>query len=116
MDWVRNKMPEDVPISNFTTDWNDGRAIGALVDSCAPGLYPDYSEPRAGMAKDAMDLAEQWLGVPQLIQPEEMTNPNVDELSMMTYLSQVCNFDEHIEILHNTTIKIETVKSVHTLL
>ena len=22
-----------VPINNFTTDWNDGRAIGALVDS-----------------------------------------------------------------------------------
>lgn len=88
MDWVRNKMPEDVPISNFTTDWNDGRAIGALVDSCAPGLYPDYNNPHATMARDAMNLAEQWLGVPQLIQPEEMTNPNVDELSMMTYLSQ----------------------------
>ncbi len=88
MDWIQQKMPSDVPISNFTTDWNDGRAIGALVDSCAPGLYPGYNEPNVGMAKEAMDLAETWLGIPQLIQPEEMTNPNVDELSMMTYLSQ----------------------------
>ena len=34
--WVQNKVP-DQPIKNFTTDWNDGRAIGALVDSIAPG-------------------------------------------------------------------------------
>ena len=29
---------------------------------------------------------------------------------------KVCNFDEHAKILHNTTIKIETVKSMRTLL
>ena len=34
--WIRNKVP-DRPISNFTTDWNDGTAIGALVDAIAPG-------------------------------------------------------------------------------
>ena len=34
--WVQNKIP-NVPIRNFTTDWNDGRAIGALVDGVAPG-------------------------------------------------------------------------------
>lgn len=38
LDWINSRMPPDLPISNFTTDWNDGRAIGALVDSCAPGL------------------------------------------------------------------------------
>ncbi|CAF4964837.1 unnamed protein product, partial [Rotaria magnacalcarata] len=39
----------------------------------------------------AMDLAERWLGIPQLIQPHEMINPRVDEQSMMTYLSQYPN-------------------------
>ncbi len=34
--WINNKIP-DKPINNFTTDWNDGTAIGALVDSIAPG-------------------------------------------------------------------------------
>ena len=38
-----------------------------------------------------MTLADDWLGVPQLITPEEMINPNCDELSMMTYLSQFPN-------------------------
>ncbi|CAF4799693.1 unnamed protein product, partial [Rotaria sp. Silwood1] len=68
---------------NFTSDWNDGRAIGALVDACAPGLYPDWNDrdPKNALenAQEAMDLAEHWLGVPQLIQPHEMINPKVDE-------------------------------------
>ena len=34
--WVQNKLP-DVPCKNFTTDWNDGKAIGALVDAVGPG-------------------------------------------------------------------------------
>ena len=29
---------------------------------------------------------------------------------------KVCNFDIHIKILHNPTIKIETIKNMHTLL
>ncbi|KAI3382075.1 hypothetical protein SNEBB_000636, partial [Seison nebaliae] len=92
LQWVQGKLPPDLPIRNFTTDWNDGQAIGALVDSCAPGLYPDWrlnkkTEP-LNNARDAMDLAEQWLGVPQLIRPEEMVDPKVDQESMMTYLSQ----------------------------
>jgi hypothetical protein len=34
--WVQSKIP-DLPINNFTSDWNDGRAVGALVDAVAPG-------------------------------------------------------------------------------
>ena len=33
-------------------------------------------------------MADNWLGVPKLLTPEEIVNPNVDELSMMTYLAQ----------------------------
>ncbi|KAH1187901.1 hypothetical protein KIL84_017888, partial [Mauremys mutica] len=34
--WIQNKLPE-LPITNFSKDWQSGRALGALVDSCAPG-------------------------------------------------------------------------------
>lgn len=36
--WIQNKLPKH-NITNFTTDWNDGRKIGALVDSVAPGKF-----------------------------------------------------------------------------
>ena len=38
LNWIQYKVP-DLPIKNFTTDWNDGRAIGALVDSIGPGDF-----------------------------------------------------------------------------
>jgi filamin len=41
MNWVQEKLPPELPITNFTSDWNDGRAIGALVDACAPGMDID---------------------------------------------------------------------------
>ena len=123
MSWINEKLPPELPITNFISDWNDGRAIGALVDACAPGmntvilesscmiyfihvghlenvlsffffvigLYPDWKDRDTKYAfenaKEAMDLAEEWLGIPQLIRPNEMVNPKVDEQSMMTYLS-----------------------------
>lgn len=36
LNWIQGKVP-DIPVKNFTTDWNDGKAIGALVDAVAPG-------------------------------------------------------------------------------
>lgn len=94
MGWVKDKLP-DVPVNNFTKDWQDGKAIGALVDSVAPGLCPDWEDwdPNRPVenATEAMDLADKWLNVPKLLKPEEMVDPNVDEQSMMTYLSQFPN-------------------------
>ncbi|TRY85907.1 hypothetical protein DNTS_011928 [Danionella cerebrum] len=89
--WIQNKVPE-LPINNFNKDWRDGKALGALVDNCAPGLCPDWhawdpNQPVAN-AREAMQQADDWLGVPQVIAPEEIVDPDVDEHSVMTYLSQ----------------------------
>ncbi|XP_074525668.1 filamin B a [Halichoeres trimaculatus] len=89
--WIQNKVP-DLPITNFNQDWRNGRALGALVDSCAPGLCPDWEtwDPVKPVenATEAMQLADDWLGIPQVIAPEEIIDPSVDEQSVMTYLSQ----------------------------
>uniref|UniRef100_A0A4W5K7D3 Filamin C n=1 Tax=Hucho hucho TaxID=62062 RepID=A0A4W5K7D3_9TELE len=89
--WIQNKVPQ-LSINNFHRDWRDGKALGALVDNCAPGLCPDWetwdpSQPVEN-AREAMQQADDWLGVPQVIAPEEIVDPNVDEHSVMTYLSQ----------------------------
>ncbi|XP_065372293.1 filamin-A isoform X2 [Calliphora vicina] len=94
LNWIHGKIP-DLPINNFTNDWTTGKAVGALVDACAPGLCPDWDmwDPKDAVqnASEAMGLADDWLNVRQLIKPEELVNPNVDEQSMMTYLSQYPN-------------------------
>uniref|UniRef100_A0A8C2WE17 Filamin B n=1 Tax=Cyclopterus lumpus TaxID=8103 RepID=A0A8C2WE17_CYCLU len=89
--WIQHKLP-DMPINNFSHDWRNGKALGALVDSCAPGLCPDWEtwDPVKPVenATEAMQLADEWLGIPQVMAPEEIINPGADEQSVMTYLSQ----------------------------
>ena len=84
-----------IKVKNLTTDFQDGTKIGALVDGVAPGLCPDWQDWDATESVEnataAMELADRWLGVAKLISPEEMVSPDVDELSMMTYLAQFAN-------------------------
>ena len=60
-------------VKNFTSDWNDGIIISALVDAIAPGLCPEYEDmkPENGEENAArgMKLAEDWLDVPQVSMP-----------------------------------------------
>ncbi|CAD5224207.1 unnamed protein product [Bursaphelenchus xylophilus] len=92
MAWIKSKLSSDVPITNFTSDWNDGLALGALVDALAPGACSDWRSWRPDEALEntlkAMQAAEENLGIGRLIAPEELINPNVDEKSVMTFLSQ----------------------------
>ena len=68
--WCKSKMPESIPMDNFNKDWNDGRAVACLVDAVAPGLFPECEDldPKDKLenAKQAMQAAEDWLGVPQV--------------------------------------------------
>uniref|UniRef100_A0A8B9VP85 Filamin B n=1 Tax=Anas zonorhyncha TaxID=75864 RepID=A0A8B9VP85_9AVES len=85
--WIQNKIPY-LPITNFNQNWQDGKALGALVDSCAPGKFCSDGQRSLALFSCAMQQADDWLGVPQVITPEEIIHPDVDEHSVMTYLSQ----------------------------
>ncbi|UMM31108.1 hypothetical protein L5515_012720 [Caenorhabditis briggsae] len=91
LNWIRNRLP-GLPISNFTSDWNDGVALGALVNSMAPGALEDWENwsPNEALenTEKAMKSAQDLLKVAPLIAPAEMIHPEIDEMSVMTYLSQ----------------------------
>ena len=93
LNWV-NSTFTDGKASNFTTDWNDGLRLSALVDYCKPGLIPDHAslDPnnRLENVTRAMDLAKEELGVPQVMHPEDLAVDKPDELSVMTYVSGFC--------------------------
>jgi len=88
--WLRSALP-GTQINNFTTDWNSGVNLSALVDHCRPGLIPHWKNlnPREGEAncRNAMDIAKKELAVPVVLDPEYLASPHLDELSGMTYLS-----------------------------
>lgn len=93
MNWVNSLIPE-YGITNFSKDWNNGRPICAIVDYIRPGACPNHLalDPQNGLenCQLGMDLAERLLGIPKVVNPEDLNNPNVDELSVMTYLSYFC--------------------------
>lgn len=39
--WLQAVLPE-CRVSNFTTDWNSGVLLSALIDYCKPGLFPHW--------------------------------------------------------------------------
>eukprot|EP01087_Luapelamoeba_hula_P008601 TRINITY_DN215_c0_g1_i1.p1 TRINITY_DN215_c0_g1~~TRINITY_DN215_c0_g1_i1.p1 ORF type:complete len:474 (+),score=93.25 TRINITY_DN215_c0_g1_i1:114-1424(+) len=92
--WVQSKIPS-YNITGFKKDWNDGRAINALTDALAPGSASDHSSlnPGNGTANCAkgMDAAYNALNIPKILAPDAMSNPRVDEQSVMTYISYFRN-------------------------
>ena len=74
----------------MTTDFNDGRALLCLVDRIKPGIIPKNVDPtkRRQNCALAINQARTHLKIPALITHDDMSNPNVDDLSMMTYLSE----------------------------
>eukprot|EP01114_Cavostelium_apophysatum_P014354 TRINITY_DN369_c0_g1_i1.p1 TRINITY_DN369_c0_g1~~TRINITY_DN369_c0_g1_i1.p1 ORF type:complete len:755 (+),score=260.59 TRINITY_DN369_c0_g1_i1:68-2332(+) len=88
--WVQQQIPE-YNIKNFSSNWNDGKAICALADSLMPGICPNHMalDPNAPLynAELGCGVAEEKLNIPKVLDPRDMINPNVDELSVMTYIS-----------------------------
>ncbi|XP_066266983.1 filamin-A-like isoform X5 [Branchiostoma lanceolatum] len=88
--WLQTVLLE-CRISNLSTDWNDGIALSALVDYCRPGLVPHWRSLNRQDAlqncRNAMDIAEREFNIPQVVSPDDFSDPSLDELSGMTYLS-----------------------------
>ena len=94
VEWFQAILPDN-HITNLTTAWSDGLALSALVDYCKPGLIPDHTSlnpnNRKENIKNAMDIAETELGIPKIIDPEDIACEKPDELLTMMYLSYFCN-------------------------
>ena len=67
--WLRATLPDE-NIKNITTNWNDGVRLSGLVDNLKPGLIPNHStlDPNNALqnTRNAMDLAEEHFGIPQV--------------------------------------------------
>nr|WAW84871.1 filamin-like 1 [Halisarca dujardinii] len=100
--WVSAQIP-DVIIKNFNRDWNNGIALCKLVERYKKGAIPNIAQlnPARGLenCRAAMMAAQEQLGIPLIINPEDLTNPNVDDLSVMTYLSYFIKIGNNVLLM-----------------
>jgi len=92
LQWVK-KMTEGykgVEIKGFKDSWHDGLALNALVHRFDPTLL-DYDSINPGNKEanlqQAFVLAEKHLGIPQLLEAEDLMKCNPDERSVVFYIS-----------------------------
>ncbi|ESO98829.1 hypothetical protein LOTGIDRAFT_231195 [Lottia gigantea] len=94
--WLQAVIP-DCNISNFTSDWNDGVALHALLEYCKPGLCPNWKQlsrqNRLENCSNAMHVAKNEFNIPIIVRPEDFSSPHLDDLSGMTYLSYYMTVD-----------------------
>ena len=88
--WIQALLPS-WNITNFKSDWKDGRALLALIHEIKPDKAPSVStlDPRKGRSNCTLAIrtAKMYLKVPPIITADAIVHEEIDEMSMMTYLS-----------------------------
>ena len=92
--WCKKKTAgyKDVKVENFTNSWQDGLALCALIHAHRPDLLDFNSLSKSNPhdnCKLAFEIAEKELGIPQLLDIEDLVDvPKPEERSVMTYIAQ----------------------------
>ncbi|KTG43452.1 hypothetical protein cypCar_00031887, partial [Cyprinus carpio] len=92
LSWARNCTAKyGVEICDFGKSWRSGLAFLALVKFFCPQFVDMRkalsSEPRLNM-EAAFTTANEWLGIPPLLDPDDLAVHSPDEQSVITYVAQ----------------------------
>ncbi|GLD72935.1 nesprin-1-like protein [Lates japonicus] len=78
-------------VKDFGPSWSTGLAFFAVIHSLRPNLVDMervWGRPNRENLQEAFCVAETELGIPQLLDPEDVDVDTPDEKSIMTYVAQ----------------------------
>ncbi|XP_025411352.1 dystonin isoform X7 [Sipha flava] len=92
--WARkstSKYP-GVRVSDFTSSWRDGMAFNAIIHRNRPDLV-DWRNVKNKNVRERLEsafyIAEREYGVTRLLDPEDVDTHEIDEKSIITYISSL---------------------------
>ncbi|XP_028460432.1 nesprin-1-like [Perca flavescens] len=91
--WVQQTATKrlGIEVKDFGPSWRTGLAFFAVIHALRPNLVDMervWGRPNQENLQEAFLLAETELGVPQLLDPEDVDVDKPDEKSIMTYVAQ----------------------------
>uniref|UniRef100_W5MPS2 Calmin n=1 Tax=Lepisosteus oculatus TaxID=7918 RepID=W5MPS2_LEPOC len=101
--WVQRRTRKyGVAVQDFGKSWTSGLAFLAIIKAIDPSLVDmrrALEKSQRQNVEDAFRIAHYSLGIPRLLDPEDVTVNSPDEQSIMTYVSQFLeHFPEHEDV------------------
>lgn len=93
LSWVTKAIPNDlgIEVKDFGPSWRDGYAFMGLINAIDENLI-DIDKYRDSSNKhrlhDSFNVAENELGIPRLLDPDDVDISKPDERCVMTYVAQ----------------------------
>lgn len=91
LQWITEQVPEQL-VTNLTSDWVDGRVLGALTNAISGGKFTAFTDMSPQNAvrniEQSMISAEKLLGVRRIIKVEQFADPMLNGILRLSYLSQ----------------------------
>ena len=91
LQWITEQVP-DQRVTNLTSDWVDGRILGALTNAISGGKFGAFADMSPENAvrniEQSMIGAEKLLGVRRTIKVEQFADTMLNGILRLSYLSQ----------------------------
>lgn len=94
LSWVTKAIPSQlgIEVKDFGPSWRDGYAFMGLINGIVDENLIDIENYRNVSNKSRLhtsfNVAESKLGIPKLLDPDDVDLPKPDERSVMTYVAQ----------------------------